>query len=915
MSLLTKIAHNNRLSLATRDIKQLQEIISSERRLVEQTQRLASERDKASTTLREWGNAEGPDLGDVLGKVSVLLEYLSKAELTFADHNNNYRLRFKEIRSKEENLSALKKSRDSLAGRIDAQERKVSKMKDENKDLPTQRQRLRDMQQEMIGLENTVLVDETRLSDFKRTATREALSLKLGAMLELAEKTVIVSELGKLIVDMLPVDETEPGQPRPYYEGHQRTEELLGEAQRCLQDVVFNPSPLTEGISHPPQHQQQYQSGQHDHEYQQYGDGSAHPTNQFDDSGIRAVNHASSEFGTHSPAGGQYAGNSYSSYQAPQLPPSQQHDQQGPHSGPQLQPLPDFRPLSVVTPNNGPSSARQPSYDNSGYAAQDVASSRSPTGPAAADSYGSRVPMLAPPVQDERYNPDRSSLAYMGEAPTSPSSYQQHHREPAVQEEDERALDGSEHAREVAEREAQQHREYEQGAQQHYQPEQQYEAYPYSPPVEQHHDAAADLVSAPADEHDDVARRDMHGEIPMTPGPLSPITEMPTPAPDQLAAGSAQQFTHEHPPAPTTPVTRSQPTSSHGHGSAEHVRSPSAESRYRRAAAVDAEPYSSPVAPAAPAYSAHASSRAPDVPTGPASPSGPTSPINPAFVHQPPPPSLAPSTFEPAPLAPKSTNDRRPIQLRQPSGEASLGSKYGDVFVPARAGIDGGGPYSPAQPSPRLASSSNPADAGLSGYFAPPSSSGLPVTPGGADQKRTIAASAFRRPQQQPPLQQAPYGAAGAGGSRFAASGYQYDPAAAAAAAAGMGPSESERIAAQWRDAGPPPEGHLGGEVQGAQVPSFDTRPLQVNKQRQGSMPGPGGVGRSGTLPQHLNGSHGRAPSLGAVEQAPYGEPRTSSEGLPRPAPPVGYAPPPNVPLSPGSQGGFASDRYVTRLD
>lgn len=687
------------------------------------------------------------------------------------------------------------------------------------------------------------------MSDFKRTATREALSLKLGAMLELAEKTVIVSELGKLIVDMLPVDETEPGQPRPYYEGHQRTEELLGEAQRCLQDVVFNPSPLTEGISQPQVHHQQ-PSGQYDNEYQQYGDGSAHPTNQFDDSGIRAVNHASSEFGTHSPAGGQYADNSYSSYQAPQLQASQQHDQQGPHSGPQLQPLPDFRPLSVVAPNNASApSARQPSFDNGGYAAHDAASPRSPTGPA--EGYGSRAPMLAAPVQDERYNPDRSSLAYMGEAPTSPSSYQQHHREPAVQEEDERALDGSEHAREVAQREAQQHHEYEQGSQQRYQPEQQYEAYPYSPPAEQHHNGPADLASAPAraDEHDDVARRDMHGEMSMGSGPLSPITEMPTPAPDQLAAGSAQQFAQEHPPAPTTPVARSHPGSSQGHGSVEHARSPSAESRYRRAAAADAEPYGSPVAPAAPAYSAHASSHDPDVPTGPASPSGPTSPINPAFVHQPAPPSLAPSTFEPAPLAPKSNGDRRPIQLRQPSGEASLGSKYGDVFVPARAGIDGGGPYSPAQPSPRAGSSSNPADAGLSGYFAPPSSAGPPVTPGGADQKRTIAASAFRRPQQPPPLQQAPYGAPGAGGSRFAASGYQYDPAAAAAVAAGLGPSESERIAAQWRDAGPPPEGHLGGEAPGAQVPSFDTRPLQVNKQRQGSMPGPGGVGRSGTLP------------------------------------------------------------------
>lgn len=38
-------------------------------------------------------------------------------------------------------------------------------------------------------------------------------------MLELAEKTVIVAELGKLIVDMLPNDVTEPGQQRAYYDG------------------------------------------------------------------------------------------------------------------------------------------------------------------------------------------------------------------------------------------------------------------------------------------------------------------------------------------------------------------------------------------------------------------------------------------------------------------------------------------------------------------------------------------------------------------------------------------------------------------------------------------------------------------------------------------------------------------------
>lgn len=781
-------------------------------------------------------------------------------------------LRFKEIRSKEENLSALKKSRDSLAGRIDAQERKVSKMKEETKDLPTQRQRLRDMQQEMIGLENSVLTEETRcappplkdalacsslrvlthtlsrrLSDFKRTATREALSLKLGAMLELAEKTVIVAELGKLIVDMLPVDETEPGQPRPYYEGHQRTEELLGEAQRCLQDVVFNPSPLTEGTSHPPHHHQSHaQYGQDLQQQQQYGEGAAHPTNQFDDSGIRAV-HPSSEFGAHSTAGGQYADNSYASYQAPQL--HTPRDEQGAHSGPQLQPLPDFRPLSVVGPGNGTeASPRQPSYYGGEYAPQDTASPRSPTGP---DSYQSRAPMLAPPIQDERYNPDRSSLAYMGEAPLSDEPH--HRREPAVQEEDDRAAGDEEHAREVAEREVQQQREYgyEQGHQQRYQPEQQYEAYPYSPPSEQHAEHS-DLASphAAGEGADEVSRRDMHGEAPVphnAAAPLSPITEMPTPAPDQLEAGAPQQFAAEHPPSATTPVTRSNPASSHSHDAPAHGRSASADSRHRPGS-VEGDPYSATASPAAPAYSAHPPPHAADVPSGP---SASTSPISPAFVQQPA-PSFAPSTFEPAPLGSKAGGDRRPIQIRTPQGEAALGSKYGDVFVPARAGVDGG-PYSPAASSPRA----TPADAGLSGYFASPSGSGpngAPLTPGGGDQKRTIAASAFRRPQQHQ-QQLVSYGAPGAGGSRFAASGYQYDPAVAAAEAAGLGPSESERIAAQWRDAATPEQREQarleGYNVDEGQVPtpSFDTRPLQVNKQRQGSMPGPGGVGRSGTMP------------------------------------------------------------------
>lgn len=57
------------------------------------------------------------------------------------------------------------------------------------------------------------------LGDFKRAAIREGLSLKLGALLELSEKTTIIAELGKLMVDELPTQRTQPGALRAHYDG------------------------------------------------------------------------------------------------------------------------------------------------------------------------------------------------------------------------------------------------------------------------------------------------------------------------------------------------------------------------------------------------------------------------------------------------------------------------------------------------------------------------------------------------------------------------------------------------------------------------------------------------------------------------------------------------------------------------
>ena len=82
-------------------------------RLGNSTQKLSADQSRASNAIRDWGYAEGDDLGvsyltslisalhrliswlallqDVLAKVSQLFDYLASAELAYAEHSTQYR--------------------------------------------------------------------------------------------------------------------------------------------------------------------------------------------------------------------------------------------------------------------------------------------------------------------------------------------------------------------------------------------------------------------------------------------------------------------------------------------------------------------------------------------------------------------------------------------------------------------------------------------------------------------------------------------------------------------------------------------------------------------------------------------------------------------------------------------------------
>jgi hypothetical protein len=60
------------------------------------------------------------------------------------------------------------------------------------------------------------------------------MSFKFGGLEELGEKICIIGELGKLLIEEIPLEETPPGYARAPYQSAARTESTVNEAVKCV---------------------------------------------------------------------------------------------------------------------------------------------------------------------------------------------------------------------------------------------------------------------------------------------------------------------------------------------------------------------------------------------------------------------------------------------------------------------------------------------------------------------------------------------------------------------------------------------------------------------------------------------------------------------------------------------------------
>jgi len=161
------------------------------------------------------------------------------------------RISYKRIREREETLDDLRRRRRSTGAKAESAEKKLAKMGPENKGLPGQTDLLEKLRQEMRSMDTEIVMEESKLGDFKRQCVissrdridrielmsrmlKEALSLKFGGMEELGEKMCIIGELGKLLLEEVPLEETPPGYGRAPYNGYEKTANAANEAARCV---------------------------------------------------------------------------------------------------------------------------------------------------------------------------------------------------------------------------------------------------------------------------------------------------------------------------------------------------------------------------------------------------------------------------------------------------------------------------------------------------------------------------------------------------------------------------------------------------------------------------------------------------------------------------------------------------------
>jgi chromosome segregation ATPase len=204
--------------------KKLSRLIKTENSAIGAHEAAGRERGSIAAQLSEWGESTEDDaVSDISDKLGVMLAEIGEQEDSFAQNLEDYRGVLKHIRNMEASVQPSRDQRQKVTDEI-------AKLKYKEPGSA----RITTLEHELVRAEAQNLVAEAQLSNTTRTKLKEAFDIHTAAVIERAEKQIILARHARRLLNYIDDEPLVPGDSRHAYDHELEARQVLEDAEADL---------------------------------------------------------------------------------------------------------------------------------------------------------------------------------------------------------------------------------------------------------------------------------------------------------------------------------------------------------------------------------------------------------------------------------------------------------------------------------------------------------------------------------------------------------------------------------------------------------------------------------------------------------------------------------------------------------
>lgn len=204
--------------------KRLYKLIKTQNHAIGAYESAGRESHSIATQLSDWGESTEDDgLSDISDKLAVLLSEIAEQEDVFTQNLEDSRGVLKQIRNTESSVQPSRNQKTKIQDEI-------QKLKYKEPDSP----KLAVLEQELVRAEAQSLVAEAQLTNITRQKFKEAYDVHTAAIIERAEKQLVLAQHARRLLTLLDDTPTIPGEERPPFANAEAARDVLNDAEASL---------------------------------------------------------------------------------------------------------------------------------------------------------------------------------------------------------------------------------------------------------------------------------------------------------------------------------------------------------------------------------------------------------------------------------------------------------------------------------------------------------------------------------------------------------------------------------------------------------------------------------------------------------------------------------------------------------